>query len=163
MIRKALVTAAAVYAGLFGLVGSQDSTAAEPVQGDPASCSWGMEYKRALDRFDEDPSAWSVSTGPLVIGETVVWGAAGDGAAEVSTDVDCWAVKSVVAHEHFHLQQYRLYGSLAAADAHYGSAERTELVADCASMLSGSSHIPYVHMMKGCSLDDIEEAKKLIS
>lgn len=84
----------------------------------------------------------------------------------VNPDVPCDSVASVVRHEWLHLQQVDMYGpGLGALTL---GRDRVEIVADCGSLLLGSTNSPYVPELLdepavGCSEADFADARELIA
>ncbi|MQA62289.1 MAG: hypothetical protein GEU86_12485 [Actinophytocola sp.] len=92
------------------------------------------------------------------------FGKAKDGLVVISPQAPCEMVADIARHEWMHLQQRRHHDS---PKAYYGGQERVELIADCGSMLLGSTVTPYLdperHAYIGqCQPGDYAEARRLI-
>jgi hypothetical protein len=145
------------------------SIVALPGSADAApSCNWGEEYRSALASFGESPALWSISpTNPEIDGQPMS-AVTSDAGVVVSALVPCGYVRSVVTHEHMHLQQIRMFGTferageVLAQDRQPGGIDALEITADCASMLAGSKYTPYVDRAGGCSERDLLAARQLL-
>jgi hypothetical protein len=136
-----------------GIASAESAEAIEP-------CVWDDELHRTLDELGEDPADWRLARSPDYWGKVFP-----DGTVVVNPDVPCDSVSSVVRHEWMHLQQLDMYG------ADLGSMalgrNRVEIVADCGSMLLGSTNTPYVRDQLdahgvGCTDADLADARELI-
>lgn len=108
---------------------------------------------------------WTVDPVQPTVDDQLAWAVTDDAGVTVWSGIPCSYVADVVRHEHMHLQQIREFGSMEIAadrlmiDGH----DRLEITADCASMLAGSTYIPYVDQAGGCSPRDLDDARKLVS
>jgi hypothetical protein len=153
-----LIAAVALAAGAIVVLDPQPPALAtastQPV------CVWADELQDTLDELGEDPADWRLARSPDY------WGKAfPDGTVVVNPDVPCDSVSSVVRHEWMHLQQIRMYGTDLGSMAL--GRNRVEIVADCGSMLLGSTNTPYVRDQLdahgvGCTDADLADARELI-
>lgn len=135
---------AAVGALLIGLVAASASAPAAGVA--PGYCaSWDAELARLVDELGERPKDWAVAE----LDHIGASGAAGMTDMDARTviidpDLPCRYLETVVHHEWMHLQQARVYGGTQQADAHYGTRDELELIADCGALLLGARYSPAI-------------------
>ena len=79
---------------------------------------------------------------------------------QLSPEIPCEKIDSVVNHEWMHLLQERTYPGR--AQRAYGEHETYELVADCGSKLLGSSFTPYEVRVRECSASEFDSASWLL-
>ncbi len=144
------------------LLGMTPTTPARPTTA-AVPCDWDAELLAALAARGEHPPNWTIT-------DTAGAGEAGGRAdldeltVRVNRDMPCWTVSSIVNHEWMHLQQARVYGGNDLVVARYGSPDMLEVVADCGSLLLGSTYVPYVerHGRDVCTPHVVAEATALI-
>jgi hypothetical protein len=154
-----LVVALLIVAGFLTLV-QIDHQAVADTKCDPAAV---MTHR--LDELGRGGYDWSIAGAPLESGNRAVTDL-DEHLVIVSPIVTCAEMPSVVNHEWMHVQQGWKYGSSGRVYGAYGAFE-VAMVADCGSMLLGSTLTPYVtrHRQEtgvGCSDYEMAAARSLI-
>jgi len=156
---SALLTLALVATLLVGTAPARAAAA-------PA-CDRAALIASRLDELGRDGFAWRLGTTPP---GSWGWASAGRGVT-VSETVPCDSdlIVSIVNHEWMHTQQYRAYPERSLRARVYGKA--IETVADCGSMLLGSTVTPYLderardtcRAVAGCTPFELGAARRLLS
>lgn len=156
----------ALLALLSGLVFGALALLSTPAVAAKSTCNWGTEYHRTVAEMREDPTRWTITPG-LITDESAYAETNSNGEVTIDPATPCKYVASVVRHEHMHMLQFGRYG-LAAGDHYPG--EEIERVADCGSLLLGSTRVFYVGIGDStlasdgdtCTEDELGKAQDLI-
>lgn len=127
------------------------------------ACSPAAVMSARLDQLGRSRYTWTISTTPLLDdfrGRTYF----DRREVLIAPKVTCDYMTSVVNHEWAHVQQDRRYPGH--AEEAFGA--KLEIVADCASMLLGSTYTPYIDRQRhetggGCSEYELQSAQQLIA
>lgn len=128
----------------------------------PASCDVAaLVAERVAELGETGRSSWTVVQGRIVDGSRSLLGAAGVDEVQISSEVPCDLVSTVVSHEWMHLQQERRYPGRAGEA--YG-AKGLERIADCGAQLMGGHYAPYLEKIYPgpCSEYELQSARSLI-
>jgi hypothetical protein len=144
---------------LLGLLVAQPAHASAPVL---PPCDWDRELLTALAVLGEHPSDWTVTLD--TDGPGAAWTNLEARTVTIRRDQPCRLIASMVNHEHMHLQQSRLYGVTEVRALYTADPLRMEFLADCGSMLLGSTYTPYLagHHHE-CTAVELAEVRRLIS
>jgi hypothetical protein len=137
--------------------------AEQPAIAEPA-CDPAAVMNHRLDELGRSGYAWTI--------EPLEWAGMGvalvdEHAVKISPATTCVLMVSVVNHEWMHVQQGHEWGSSARLFQAVGEFE-VEMVADCGSMLLGSTVTPYINKHRqetgerGCSEYELDAARELI-
>jgi hypothetical protein len=152
-----IVVTLLIVAGFLSVVQAEQPAAAEP-ECDPAAV---MNHR--LDELDRSGYAWTIEALEGYRGLADIDARR----VTISPKVGCDLMPAVVNHEWMHVQQGHKWGSSERLFQAVGEFE-VEMVADCGSMLLGSTVTPYItsHRQetgdRGCSEYELDVARELI-
>jgi hypothetical protein len=151
-----IVVTLLIVAGFLSVVQAEQPATAEP------ACDPAAVMNHRLDELGRSGYAWTIE--PL----EGYRGLADIDAhrVKISPKVGCDLMPSVVNHEWMHVQQGHKWGSSERLYQAVGEFE-VEMVADCGSMLLGSTVTPYITQHRreagsGCSRYELDVARELI-
>jgi hypothetical protein len=151
-----IVVTLLIVAGFLSVVQAEQPAAAEP------ACDPAAVMNHRLDEIGRSGYAWTIESLEGYRGLADV----DAHRVTISPTARCDLMPSVVNHEWMHVQQGHKYGSSERVFQAVGEFE-VEMVADCGSMLLGSTVTPYITQHRretgdGCSEYELAAARSLI-